>query len=166
MPYTRFDYNSPQLFSYFLLQTLKQNRKPYLVPSDFFADIKAGVAENAEQFPRLGWLKDTGGQQGGELVLFLRQDANLQSLSRKVEAKQKEFEHLKKREVAAEEARKKEAEEIARRERELTELEYKIEQMRKRLGTQALRADDSLDAMLAMRLSSKLFWSHDQRKGE
>jgi uncharacterized caspase-like protein len=60
------------VFSHFLVKTLKENQKPFLVPSSFFPDIKAGVAENAEQFPRFGSLKDTGGQQGGEIILFLK----------------------------------------------------------------------------------------------
>lgn len=47
------------VFSHFLVKTLKENQKPFLVPSSFFPDIKAGVAENAEQFPRFGSLKDT-----------------------------------------------------------------------------------------------------------
>lgn len=59
------------VFSHFLIKTLKENQKPFLVPSDIFPDIKAGVAENAEQFPRFGSLIGTGGQQGGELVFFL-----------------------------------------------------------------------------------------------
>jgi hypothetical protein len=53
-------------------------------------------------------------------------------------------------EAAADEARKKEADEIARRERELAELDAKVKEMRKKLGTQAVRTDDSLDSMLAM----------------
>lgn len=137
-------------FSHFLVKTLKENEKPFLVPSDFFADIKAGVAENAEQFPRFGSLKDTGGQQGGELVLFLKQDAKLKALSTESAARQKEFERLQRMEAAAEEARRKEAEEIVRREKELGELDAKIEAMRKRLGSPAVKADDSLDAMLAI----------------
>lgn len=31
------------------------------------------MAENAEQFPLFGTLKDTGGEEGGELVFFLKQ---------------------------------------------------------------------------------------------
>ena len=138
------------IFSHFLVKTLKENQKPFLVPSDFFSDIKAGVAENAEQFPRFGSLKDTGGQQGGELVLFLKQDSKLKALSTEASERKKEFEHLKKLEVAAAEARKKEEEEIARHERELAELDANIRDMRKRLGKTTIKTDDSLDAMFAM----------------
>lgn len=138
------------VFSYFLVKTLKENQKPFLVPSDLFPDIKAGVAENAEQFPLLGSLTGTGGQQGGELVLFLKQDLRLKALSGQVAEGEKELERLQQMEAAADEARKKETDEIARRERELAELDAKVEEMRKRLGTQAVRTDDSLDSMLAM----------------
>ena len=125
---------------------LKENQKSFLVPSNFFPDIKAGVAENAEQFPRFGSLKDTGGQQGGEMVLFLKQDTKLDELSAVAADRQKEFERLQQMEAAAEEAKRKEAEEIAKREKGLAELDAKIEVMRKRLGSPAIKADDSLDA--------------------
>ncbi|MBW2109803.1 MAG: SUMF1/EgtB/PvdO family nonheme iron enzyme, partial [Deltaproteobacteria bacterium] len=138
------------VFSHFLVKTLKENQKPFLVPSDLFPDIKAGVAENAEQFPRFGSLKDTGGQQGGELVLFLKQDSRLKALSTQTSEKKAEFERLKQMEADADNARKKETEEISRRERELAELDAKIVAMKKRLGGPAVKADDSLDAMLAM----------------
>ena len=138
------------VFSHFLVRTLKENQKPFLVPSDFFPDIRAGVAENAEQFPRLGSLTGTGGQQGGELVLFLKQDARLEALSEQASERKKELERLQQMEASAEKARKKEAVEIARREKDLAELDAKIEAMRKRLGGPAVKTDESLDAMLAM----------------
>jgi hypothetical protein len=53
------------VFSHFLVKSLRQNNKAFLISSDFFPDIKAGVAENAEQSPQFGSLTDTGGQQGG-----------------------------------------------------------------------------------------------------
>lgn len=143
-------FGNNSVFSHFLVKALKKNQKPFLIPSDLFPGIKAGVAENAEQFPRFGSLKDTGGQQGGELVLFLKQDARLQTLSAQALSKQAEFERLKQMEAAAAEAKQKEAAEIARREKELAALDSKIEGMRKRLGTASIQADDGLDAMLAM----------------
>ena len=138
------------VFSYFLLKALKENREPFLVPSSFFTDIKAGVAQNAEQFPQFGSLKDTGGQQGGELVLFLKQDSRLIDLSDITNQKQREFEQLKQMEAEAEAASKKEAEELAKMEKELAELDSKIQTMKKRLGTTDVTTDDSLDNMLAM----------------
>ena len=78
------------VFSCFLVRALKNNQKPFLVPSDFFPRIKAGVAENAEQFPQFGSLKDTGGSQAGEIVLFLKQDIRLKGLSKSAAERQKE----------------------------------------------------------------------------
>ena len=138
------------IFSHFLVKTLKENQKPFLMASDFFPDIKAGVVENAEQFPRFGSLIGTGGQQGGELVLFLKQDSRLKAISTETSERKKELERLKEFEAAAEEARKKEAEEIAKRERELAELDARIMEMRKLLGTPMSKDDDSLDTMFAM----------------
>ena len=138
------------VFSHFLVKTLKENQKPFLVPSSFFPDIKAGVAENAEQFPRFGSLKDTGGQQGGEIILFLKQDSRLKDLSVEAAKRQKELQRLKEMEVAAEKARKKESAEIAKQEKELAELDAKIAAMRKRLNTPSAQGGNDLDAMLAM----------------
>jgi uncharacterized caspase-like protein len=59
------------IFSHFLVAALKSNSKPYLIPTDVFSEVRAGVAKNAEQLPQFGDLSGTGGQEGGELVLFL-----------------------------------------------------------------------------------------------
>jgi formylglycine-generating enzyme required for sulfatase activity len=138
------------IFSYFLIKTLKENQKPFLVPSDMFYDIKAGVAENADQFPIFGSLKDTGGQQGGEMVLFLRQDSRLKDLSSEALQKTKELERLMQMETEAVEENKKEEAEISRREKEVAALDAKIVKMKRRLGTAAENTDDSLERMLAM----------------
>lgn len=138
------------VFSHFLVKTLKENQKPFLVPSNFFPDILAGVAENAEQFPRFGALKDTGGQQGGKIILFLKQDSRLKDLSVEAAKRQKELQHLKEMEVSAEKARKKESAEIAKQEKELAKLDVRIAAMRKRLNTPSAQGGDDLDAMFAM----------------
>ena len=143
-------FGNNSVFSYFLVNTLKNNQKPFLVPSNIFPDIKAGVAENAEQFPQFGSLKGTGGQQGGELVLFLKQESRLEGLATVASEKSEELESLRRLEAEAREAKKKEDEEIARREREVAELDTKITEMKKRLGTTAADTDDSLDAMFAI----------------
>jgi formylglycine-generating enzyme required for sulfatase activity len=137
------------VFSHFLIRTLRDNQKPFLVPSDFFNHIRAGVAENAQQFPVLGTLRDTGGQEGGELVLFLKQDATLGAVSARASQKREEFERLRQLEAASQESRKREAEEIAKREKEVAALDTEIEGMKKRLGERLPRASDTLDAMLA-----------------
>lgn len=132
------------------MRTLKENQKPFLIPSDFFPRIKAGVAENAEQFPQFGTLKDTGGTQGGEIILFLKQDTRLKGLSQAAAESQKELKRLRELEKADKEAKRKEAAEIAKREDELTKLDKQIADMKRRLGTSVAQRDDSLDAMLAM----------------
>jgi hypothetical protein len=134
------------VFTYFLAKSLRENQKSFLIPSDFFPDIKAGVVENAEQFPRFGTLKDTGGQQGGELVFFLKQYGS--DVDDKVKDRQAEIERLKELERQSKIAREKEQAEIARKEEELAKLDTKIQEMKKRLGTKAADTDDSLDTML------------------
>jgi len=150
------------VFTYFLVKTLKENGKPFLVASDFYPDIKAGVAENAEQFPRLGSLKDTGGQQGGELVLFLKQDWTTEDLSVKARARRAELERLKqletatnKAETAARIAKAREEKEIAEREREIAILETKIGEMKKSLNDKGVKSHHSLDSMLAIVLQKE-----------
>jgi len=138
------------IFSHFLVKTLKENSKPFLIPSNFFPDIKAGVAENAEQFPQFGSLTGTGGQQGGELVLFLKQDLRLQTLSTEISERREELDHLKRLEVAAEEVRREELAVIALHEKELAQLDAEIEGMRKRLNTSIPIKGDSLDTILEM----------------
>jgi hypothetical protein len=143
-------FGNNSVFSHFLVKTLKENQKPFLVPSNIFPYIKAGVAENAEQFPQFGSLKGTGGQQGGELVLFLKQESRLKDLSSDASQKSKELDRLRQLEAEAQEATRKEEAEIAKREREVSALDAKIVEMKKRLGTATADTDVSLDAMLAM----------------
>ena len=138
------------VFSHFLIKTLKENAKPFLVPSDLFPEIKAGVVENAEQFPRFGSLKGTGGQQGGELVFFLKRDSRLKSLGAEASKRKKELEHLKKIQQAAKEAERKEAKEITKYKEQIAQLDTHIKDMKKRLGSAARGTDDSLETLLAM----------------
>lgn len=143
-------FGNNSVFSYFLIKTLSENQKPFLIPSDFFSDIRAGVAQNAEQFPQLGALRGTGGQQGGEFVFFLRRESRLKSLSAAASEKEATLAKLRTLEKEEQAAQKKEALEIANRKKELTKLDSEIAQMRKRMGTSPALEDDSLDAMLAM----------------
>jgi hypothetical protein len=138
------------VFSHFLVKTLRENQKPFLVPSDFFNNVRAGVAENAQQFPVFGTLRETGGQEGGELVLFLKTDDVLKILSTKTSEKKEEFERLRQLEGSAQEAKRKEAEEVAKQEKALAALDSEIIGMKQRLGEKAPRSNDSLDTMLAM----------------
>ena len=143
-------FGNHSVFSHFLIKTQKENQKLFLVPSDMFSNIKAGVAENAEQFPQFGSLKGTGGQQGGELVLFLKQKSRLKDLSAATSKRSDELKRLRQMEIEAREAKKKEEAEIVKREKEVAALDAKITEMKKRLGAVAADTDDSLDAMFAM----------------
>jgi len=59
-------------FAYWLIYTLENNQKPYLVPNTLFDRLKEGVAANSNQTPRVGYLH--GAQHaGGEFVFFLKQ---------------------------------------------------------------------------------------------
>ena len=143
-PVTDVGFGGNSVFTYFFLKMLSENKKPYFIPSDFFSEVKAGVVENAEQLPRFGTLRDTGGQQGGELVFFLRQQDKLNDLLSVTKDKWAELKHLEKLEKYAEVAKEKEAAEIAERERELAKLDNKIGEMRRRLGLMVNKADGNL----------------------
>ena len=149
-PVTDEGFGGNSVFSHFFLKSLRENQKPFLVPSDFFRDVKAGVAENAEQFPRFGSLKATGGQQGGELVLFLKRDSKFRTLGAEASKREQELERLNRMEKAAKEAEKKEAKEIAKYKEQITQLDTRILEMKKRLGSAVKRSDDSLDNLLAI----------------
>jgi uncharacterized caspase-like protein len=136
------------IFTYFLAKSLSENNKPFLIPSEFFPDIKAGVVENAEQLPRFGTIKNTGGQQGGELVFFLKQYGS--DVVDKVNDRQATLERLKELDSQAKAAKKKEQADIALKEEEIAKLDMKIMELKERLGTTAANADDSLDTMLAI----------------
>ena len=140
------------VFSYFLVAALESNTKQYLIPSEIFSEIKAGVGSNADQLPQFGDLHGTGGQDGGELILFLKgaADNRLQEVGAASAARQKELEQLRKAEQEAATAKQKEQQEIARKQAELDALDKQIAEMKGRLGTNAARSSDSLDAVVAM----------------
>ena len=59
------------IFTRYLIKGLNENKKPFLVSSELFKGMKIGLEENSLQAPGFGTLNDEGGQEGGELVLFL-----------------------------------------------------------------------------------------------
>lgn len=140
------------VFSHFLVASLQNNSKPYLIPSELFGEIRSGVGKNAEQLPQFGDLHGTGGQEGGELILFLKGAAEnrLNEMAGASAARQKELEQLKKAEQAAAIAKQKEQAELARKQAVLDTLDRQIAEMKGRLGSGAARSSDSLDAILAM----------------
>ena len=138
------------VFAHFLITALKNNSKPYLIPSELFPAIKSGVAQNADQFPQMGSLYGVGGQEGGELVLFLKQENKLENLSVGSAARQKELEQLKKAETEAAAAKQKEQTEIAKKQSELDTLDKQIAELKGRLGSGATNSRDSLDTLVTM----------------
>lgn len=61
-------------FAHWLVYFLRQNKKPYLVPTTLFDQLKEGVARGSRQTPRVGYLH--GAQDaGGEFIFFLEQQA-------------------------------------------------------------------------------------------
>lgn len=138
------------VFSYFLVKALKNNTNPFLIPSELFPAIKSGVAENSEQFPQMGSLYGVGGQEGGELVLFLKQEKQLEKLAASSAVRQIELDHLKKMETEIALSKQKEQAEIALKQAELDLLEQQITEMKARLFAESALSSDSLDAMVAM----------------
>ena len=138
------------VFSHFLVAALKNNTNPFLIPSELFPAIKSGVAQNAEQFPQMGSLYGVGGQDGGELVLFLKQEDRLGDLSAGSTSRQKELEFLRKAEADAAIAKQKEQSEISKKQLELDALDKQIADMKGRLGSGSTRSNDGLDALVAM----------------
>jgi formylglycine-generating enzyme required for sulfatase activity len=138
------------VFSHFLVAALQSNSKSYLIPSEIFGEIKSGVGRNADQLPQYGDLHGVGGQDGGELILFLKQENRLQEMGATSAARQKELEQLRKMEQDAAVAKQKEQAEIAKREQELATLDKQIADMKGRLGAGAARSGDSLDNIIAL----------------
>ncbi|MCP3926769.1 MAG: SUMF1/EgtB/PvdO family nonheme iron enzyme [Desulfobacterales bacterium] len=143
------------VFSHFLINGLRDNNKNFLIPSDLFPYIKSGVYENAEQTPQLGSLSRTGGQRGGELVFFLRQDNRLKDLSKKSSYRSRELLKLQKIERESRLAKEKDERDIKSQEIKIKTLDAKIRAMKKRMG-QDSDDEDSLKSILAMIKRKKL----------
>lgn len=138
------------VFSHFFVGALNNNSKEYLIPSEIFGEIKAGVGKNADQLPQYGDLHGVGGQDGGELILFLKQENRLNDLFTESATSQKELEQLRQMEQEAVRAKQTEQAEIAKKEAELATLDRQIAEMKSRMGNGAARNSDSLDHIIAM----------------
>ncbi len=66
--------NGQSVFTHFMIKSLEENKKPFLIPSELFKGIKAGLEKISNQALGFGTLKDTGGENGGGLVFFLNRD--------------------------------------------------------------------------------------------
>ncbi|MFV1976019.1 MAG: DUF1566 domain-containing protein, partial [Candidatus Scalindua sp.] len=70
-PVVEEELSDTSIFAHFLTKGLGENKNPFLIPSELFKGIKAGLEKNSNQMPRFGTLKDKGEKKGGALVLFL-----------------------------------------------------------------------------------------------
>lgn len=143
------------VFSHFFLSALRENTKPFLIPSDLFPRVKAGVAQNAEQFPQLGGLYGVGGQEGGEYVFFLKQNLSdpkkLAVMDAAEQARQVELERLRRMESEAAAAKVREQAEIAAKQRQLDSLDQQIVVLKQRLGSGVSAGpNEGLQTILAM----------------
>ncbi len=137
------------VFTGFLLHVLRDNDRPWILPSELHLRIRNGVAENASQQPLLGRLHDTGGSVEGEFVLFRRGFGTLEAAISENERRLQE--EIRMAEVRRE-ARQKQAAELAARRAELAAKERQLDELRKQNeaardpGTQV----DGLDEILAL----------------
>ncbi len=114
------------VFTWFLLRGLRENREPYLLPSQLHDRVKGGVAANAHQTPALGTLHDAAGEVGGEFVLFRKGFGTVEeALSKKRERRNA----LEQAEADARQARDAQQREIAARDAEFEELDCKIKEL-------------------------------------
>lgn len=89
-PVTDAGFADHSVFTYFLLKQLEENDSACLVSSDLFYRIKGGVAANARQQPVFGRLHDTGGEIGGEFVLFREGKGRSQELDALLQERQRD----------------------------------------------------------------------------
>jgi len=62
------------IFTRFLTKGLKENKKPFLIPSELFKGIKSGLEKSSNKTPIFGTLNDKGGEKGGEVIFYLNKD--------------------------------------------------------------------------------------------
>ena len=137
------------IFTYYLLAALKANSRSFLLPSDIFLKIKEDVAENASQLPRFGRIAGTGGQQGGEMVFFLRRDASLRYESTLLD-KQKQIKELEKLEENERLEEEKKNKILGEMEEKLAGLDNKILELKKNLKQKGVGAGEGLDGLYAL----------------
>ena len=135
------------VFAHFLLRELRENKSPYLLPSDLHARIKGGVAANAPQQPLLGILTNTGAELGGEFVLFRKGMGG--TLDALIERRREQLTLLQQREAEAREAAAKQEQVLEEKEKALGQLDRQITDLQKKLGT-GVPGGDSLKQLLAM----------------
>ena len=135
------------VFTFFLLKLLKENRSPYLLPSDLFSRIKGGVAVNAAQQPQLGILTGTGGELGGEYVLFRKGAGG--SMDAAMQQKKEELTILERREAEALKASQVQQEELDAKAESIKKMDDQIAAMQKKLGEKET-GGGTLDQLVAL----------------
>jgi formylglycine-generating enzyme required for sulfatase activity len=133
-------------FTHYLLRELRENPTPYLLPSDLWNRIKGGVAANAKQQPLFGILEGTGGEIGGEFVLFRKGVGG--SIDDLLAKKREQMTALGKMEAEAQEANEREQTLQRQKEAELRKLDEQIAEMQARLQAgSTVTGDDLLDEL-------------------
>ena len=141
-------FGNHSVFAHFLLQTLKENTEPYLLPSAVHERVKGGVSMNARQQTQYGLLTGTGGELGGSFVLFLKgATGNLDELVRE---KNERISMLKQAEDEMKAKSEAESAETKAREQKIAELDQQIVALQKKLGTAGKGDASTFDQIVAM----------------
>ncbi len=64
------------VFAYYLIKTLKENKKPYITSFQLYDRLVRAVTNNSKQTPEIGTVPDTGDQGSGDFTFILRQGSN------------------------------------------------------------------------------------------
>jgi formylglycine-generating enzyme required for sulfatase activity len=127
-------------FTYFLLRELRENKSPYLLPSDLWNRIRGGIAANARQEPLLGTLEAVGGEVGGEFVLFRKGLSG--TLDALIQQKKEQMTELEKADQAAKERVASDLALEQEKQSELHQLEEQISRLQQNLAQQPTGTDN------------------------
>jgi len=141
-------FENHSVFAHFLLNTLKENNEPYLLPSAVHERVKDGVSMNSRQQTLYGLLTGTGGELGGSFVLFLKgASGNLDELVRQ---KNERISMLKQAEDEMKARTEAETAETKAREQKIAELDQQIAALQKKMGASGQGDSSTLDQIVAM----------------
>ena len=141
-------FENHSVFAHFLINTLKENTEPYLLPSAVHERVKGGVSMNARQQTLYGSLSGTGTELGGSFVLFLKgASGNLDELVRQ---KNERISMLKQAEDEMKAKTEAEAVETKAREQKIAELDQQIAALQKKLGPAGQGDASTLDQIVAI----------------
>ena len=135
------------IFTGFLLRELRESTQPYLVPEDLHQRVRGAVAANAPQQPLLGLLRDTGGEVGGEFVLFRHGGAG--QLEEQIRQRRARMTDLERQQQAADQANAAQQAELDAKAQELREVEQRLQELHQRMGQTGSEANE-LDQLVAL----------------